>query len=81
VAAIAGSLIGLILTEMEPPEQAGRALGAAAILAVLGTMLAPLLRKFLTLGGEPPSHGGEDRGRGGRHRARRSERRPEAKGV
>lgn len=81
VVAIAGALIGLILTETEPPEQAGRALGAAAILAVLGTMLAPLLRKFLALGGEPAPSGGEDRGRGGRHRARRPDRRPEAKGV
>jgi hypothetical protein len=81
VLAIAGALIGAIVTEIEPPDTAVRALGAAGVLALLGTMLAPLLRKFLALGGEAAPPGRADRGRGGRHRPRRPDRRPEAKGV
>ena len=81
VLAIAGSLIALILTELEPPDAAERALGAAGVLAVLGTMLAPLLRKFLLLGDAAPSPSRAARERGGRHRARAADRRSEAKGV
>jgi hypothetical protein len=78
VVAIAGSVITLIVTEVEPPDTAERAMGAAAVAAVLGTMLAPLLRKFLELGEAVPDAAA--RGRGGRHRARPS-RRTEVKGV
>jgi hypothetical protein len=80
VLGISGVLVGLIVTELEPPDNAERALGAAAVLAVLGTMLAPLLRKFLVLGEATPSSGPARPGRGGRHRAR-APRRSEAKGV
>jgi hypothetical protein len=81
VMGIAGSLVALIVTEIEPPDNAERALGAAAVLTVLGTMLAPLLRKFLALGDAATAPGPGQRGRRGRHRARKPERRPEAKGV
>lgn len=81
VVGIAGSLIALILTEMEPPDTAERALGAVAVLTLLGTMLAPLLRKFLLLGevARAPKRPGQ--GRRGRHRARAADRRSEVKGV
>ncbi|MGH2682747.1 MAG: hypothetical protein ACRDIX_05895 [Actinomycetota bacterium] len=81
VLAIAGALIGVIITEIDPPETAGRALGATAVLAALGTMLAPLLRKFLTLGEGPPVPGPGKPERGGRHRARAAGRGNEVKGV
>jgi hypothetical protein len=93
VLAISGSLVALIITEIEPPDTATRALGAAAVVAVLGTMLAPLLRKVLTLGEEsaaarapapgPPQPAGLPTRRTGkgRHRAKGADRRPEAKGV
>jgi hypothetical protein len=81
VLAIAGALVALIVTEFEPPDTAERALGATAILTVLGTMLAPLLRKFLALGEGARSPGRPARDRGGRHRAKAPPRRSEAKGV
>ena len=81
VAAIAAALIAVIITEVEPPDEAVRALGAVAVLTVLGTLLAPLLKKFLALGEGAPSSGRDRPGRGGRHRARAADRRTEAKGV
>jgi hypothetical protein len=81
VAAIAGALVALIVTEIEPPDSGERALGAAAVLAILGTMLAPILRKFLVLGEGAPSPRRATQGRGGRHRARAADRRSEVKGV
>ena len=81
VLGISGTLVGLIVSELEPPDNAERALGAAAILTVLGTMLAPLLRKFLALGEGAPPPGRPARDRGGRHRPRAADRRSEAKGV
>ncbi|HEV8571727.1 MAG TPA: hypothetical protein VGR49_01600 [Actinomycetota bacterium] len=81
VLAIAGALVGAIVTEIEPPDSAVRALGAAGVLALLGTMLAPLLRKFLTLGEGGPPPGPSARERGGRHRAKAARRRTEVKGV
>jgi hypothetical protein len=80
VAVLAGGLIGFIVTEIEPPPELSRGTAAVAILAVLGTMLAPILLKFLSLGGAPPPPGRES-DRRGRHRARKGERRQEAKGV
>jgi hypothetical protein len=82
VLAIGGAIVALIITEIEPPVNAGRALGAAAVLAVLGSMLAPLLRRLLVLGEDLPSARRAARGRGGRHRARAAaDRRSEVKGV
>jgi hypothetical protein len=91
VIATAGSLVALIVTEIEPPDIAGRALGAAAVVGVLGTMIAPLLRKVLALGEATAASGGATAGPPpprasrrtpkGRHRARAADRRPEAKGV
>jgi hypothetical protein len=82
VLALGGAIVALIITEIEPPENAGRALGAGAVLAVLGSMLAPLLRRFSVLGEDLPSARRTTRGRGGRHRARAAaDRRSEVKGV
>jgi hypothetical protein len=81
VMAIAGAVVALIVTEMEPPDTAERGLGAVAVLTVLGTMLAPILRKFLLLGQSPQSPGRPAQGRRGRHRARAADRRSEVKGV
>jgi hypothetical protein len=81
VAAIAASLVALIVSEIEPSQNASRALGAAAILAALGTILAPLLRKFLSMGEDSLTAISPSRGRGGRHRPRPSERETEIKGV
>jgi hypothetical protein len=81
VVAIAGALVALLVTELEPPDNGERALGAAGVLTVLGTMLAPLLRKFLLLGESAPSPGRPAQGRRGRHRARAADRRSEVKGV
>lgn len=81
ILAIAGALVALIVTELEPPDNAERTLGAAAILTVLGTLLAPLLRKFLALGEGAPSPGRPARDRGGRHRAKAAARGSEVKGV
>jgi hypothetical protein len=80
VAAIAAALIAVIITEVEPPDEAVRALGAVAVLTVLGSLLAPLLRKFLMLGEAAPSSGPARSGRG-RHRPRAPDRRTEEKGV
>jgi hypothetical protein len=81
VMAIAGTMVAMIVTEIEPPDSAERALGAVAVLTALGTLLAPLLRKFLLLGESAPSPGRPTQGRGGRHRARAADRRSEVKGV
>ncbi len=81
VLAIAGALVALIVTELEPPDNAERALGAAAVLTVLGTMLAPLLRKLIVLGEATASPSRAARERGGRHRPRAADRRTEEKGV
>jgi uncharacterized membrane protein YfcA len=82
VTAIAGALIALIITEVEPPDEAERALGAVAVLTALGTLLAPVLRKLLMLGEEAPSPGPPTRpGRRGRHRPKAAARRSEVKGV
>ena len=81
VTAIAGALIALIVTEVEPSDEAERALGAVAVLTALATLLAPLLRKLLMLGEEAPSPGPPIRpGRRGRHR-KATARRSEVKGV
>lgn len=82
VVILAGGVIAFIVTEIEPAPELTRGMAAVAILAVLGTMVVPLLRKFLALGGgdPPPPRGPTKRNRRGRHRARRAER-PEAKGV
>lgn len=81
VVAIAAALILLIITEVEPPETGERGIAAAAVAAVLGTLLAPLLRAFLILGEPSAASGPSARDRGGRHRPKAAVRRSEVKGV
>jgi hypothetical protein len=77
---LAATVIGLILTDAEPPDPLERALGAVAILILLGTLLAPVLRAFFRVGAAGDG-GSDSRDRGGRHRARGAGRRSEVKGV
>lgn len=55
---IAASIIGIIWADTDPPEWMARGLGALAILAVLGTLVAPILNRVLGTSGDtgaPPA--------------------------
>jgi hypothetical protein len=49
---IAASIIGIIWADTDPPELMARGLGALAILAVLGTLVAPILNRVLRTSGD-----------------------------